>query len=236
MTLLHRLRMRARRLGWDVSRVATHGPADLITRRGVDLVFDVGANHGQYAQMLREQGYGGAIHSFEPLPAAFDALREAAARDGMWTAHNVALAAHDGTARINVAGNHGVSSSMLPMLPRHLEAAPGSEYVEQVEVVQRTLDSIWADVVTPPARPFLKLDVQGLEGAVLDGAKRSVSELVGMQIELSLVPLYDGAAGYREILDRVEGLGMRLVDLVPGFRDQSNGELLQVDAVFIRPS
>ena len=41
----------------------------------VDCVFDVGANNGQYAQILRKHAdYQGRIISFEPIPSAADPL------------------------------------------------------------------------------------------------------------------------------------------------------------------
>ncbi len=83
--------------------------------------------------------------------------------------------------------------------------------------------------------PFLKLDVQGLEGAVLDGAANRLYALAGLQIEISLVPLYDGALTLREMLDRTEALGMTLVYVEPGFTDPGTDEMLQMEGVFLRP-
>src|SRR5581483_618078 len=51
----------------------------LLARHRIDLVFDVGANRGQFAQALRRLGYRGEIVSFEPLAAHGEALRAAAA-------------------------------------------------------------------------------------------------------------------------------------------------------------
>jgi hypothetical protein len=59
--------------------------------------------------------------------------------------------------------------------------------------------------------------------------------VVGLQVEISLVPLFGGALSLRETLDRVEGLGMHLVHVEPGFADPRTGELLQMDGVFLRP-
>jgi len=72
---------------------------------------------------------------------------------------------------------------------------------------------------------------------VLDGASGlfADSAVVGLQLELSLVPLYGGAMTYREAMDRAEGLGMVLMGLDPVFADPNSGRLLQADAVYFAP-
>ena len=55
---------------------------------------------------------------------------------------------------------------------------------------------------------------------------------MGLQIELSLVPLYAGAITYMEGLERAERAGMSLMGILPGFSDPRSGRLLQADAVF----
>src|SRR5687767_12447049 len=90
-----------RRGGYDVSRFQprTHPVAkkfDLMRRLGIDLVLDVGANTGQFAGELREQGFQGRIISFEPIPAVYRDLERNAAADPLWTAKNFALGNEDG--------------------------------------------------------------------------------------------------------------------------------------------
>ncbi len=52
-----------------------------LTHHGVNLVFDVGANEGQFAQRLRESGYSGRIVSFEPIAGVWEKLKRASEND-----------------------------------------------------------------------------------------------------------------------------------------------------------
>lgn len=239
MTVLHSLRRLALRMGLDVQRARETSEARIagfLRKRGVTVVLDVGANTGQYGRELRRFGYAGRLHSFEPLPDSHRSLEQAASRDPDWSARRLALGPADGTVSLNVAGNvAAASSSVLPMLPRHLRAQPDAAYARTVEVPMRRLDSIWEELVPPDAVSFIKLDVQGFEAAVLEGAEESVRRALGLQLEISLTPLYEGAGSMRELIDLIDDLGMRMVYAVPGFADPETGELLQLDGVFFRP-
>jgi len=120
------------------------------------------------------------------------------------------------------------------MLPAHLEAVPHSAYVRNEEIELHRLDDVFADVVRPGERVFLKLDVQGLESRVLDGAEGSLPKIRGLQMEMSIIPLYDGEMLFPEAVERVHGYGMSLCVLEPGFTDEVTGRMLQVDGVFFR--
>src|SRR5262249_25228525 len=92
------------------------------------LVLDVGANEGQYALFLRRMGYSGQIISYDPLSFAYEKLRAIAAPDPNWrVGPGVGCGAIDSKWVINVAGNPA-SSSLLPMLAAHVDAAPASAY------------------------------------------------------------------------------------------------------------
>ena len=139
---------------------------------------------------------------------------------------------------MHVAGNAGASSSVLPMLDTHLTAAPGAAYVADETVPLHRLDEILPSLVPLTGRRcFLKMDVQGFERAVLDGAAGVLSgdSVLGVQAEMSLVPLYEGAMLWRETVDRMATEGFDLASLVPGFSDPASGRLLQADGVFVRP-
>ena len=211
-----------------------YGLVRFIESLGVELVLDVGANQGQYASDLRMLGFEGRIVSFEPIRECYDLLATVAARDPGWDVRHTALGATPGTAQINVAANGGASSSLLPMMTRHRLAAPEATYVrtESVEV-QRLDDAVTGLPVG--TRAFLKIDTQGFERAVLEGAPQLLSgPVVGVQLELSLVSLYEGAPIYDEMLSFMAERGFRLAWLEPGFADPESGEMLQFDAAFVK--
>lgn len=204
----------------------------LLEHHGITVVFDVGANDGGYAAELREFGYQGKIVSFEPLTDAFARLARRSARDPGWLVENLGLGDTAGTLRINVAGN-STSSSILPMLESHLAAAPSSGYTGEQDITVFRLDDCFETYATGE-KPFLKIDTQGFERQVLDGAIDSIQRIHGVQLEMSLVPLYAGTMLLNDSLDRMSTAGFELVSLEPGFTDLSTGRLLQADGIFMR--
>lgn len=240
MSIKRELRKLFWKAGYDVSRFSPGSHP--VARRGallrlyrIDTVLDVGANSGQYARQLRgELGYAGRILSFEPLSSAFELLEASARRDPKWEVFNLALDDTDQRQEINVAGN-SYSSSLLDMLPAHLKSAPTSGYVGTEAVEVRRLDSCFSDLCGSSDRIYLKIDTQGFESRVLKGAEESLSRIDTVQMEMSLVPLYDGEILLPDMCLLMRERGYDLVALEPGFSDATHGQLLQADGVFHRP-
>jgi FkbM family methyltransferase len=197
-------------------------------------VLDVGANIGQYAMGLRKLGYRGTIVSFEAIPGVHARLQENAARDRRWiVAPCAALGREDGEVEINIAANL-VSSSILPMHATHLEAAPESAYVGRDRVRMARLDELAPSLVPPDGDLMLKIDTQGYEREVLEGATGLLGRIVALQLELSLVRLYDNAPALGEMVTFVERLGFEMFNIAPGFKNARTGRLLQADGFFVR--
>lgn len=238
VTILHGIRRLTQRFGLDVTRYpqSTLGyqANQLLPQHRVDVVLDVGANDGGYATMLRHSGYRGRVVSFEPLREPFRRLQMKSTDDQLWMAVPWAIGDAESMVDINVAGNAEASSSVLQMLPRHAEAAPDSQYVGIENVRQRRLDVVWPDLVPAGERVFLKVDVQGAEKNVLLGAGEMISRCVGVQMEVSFSPLYEGGMLYREAMDLLEGFGFSLMYVVPGFTDPRTGRMYQCDVVCFR--
>jgi len=238
MSLKSLARFSLRRFGFDIHRYSpTTGTSPLncsLQRFGIDFVLDVGANQGQFASEIRRCGYAGNIVSFEPLSDAHEKLMHASSTDDNWEVFpRCAVGDRNGEVEINIAGN-SLSSSILPMLESHRVAAPDSIYLGRETAPINSLDSVVMPYLKKSKAPFLKIDTQGFEWQVLDGARNSLSRLRGILIELSLVPLYEGQHMWLEIVARLEAEGFILWTFEPVFSDPRDGRTLQVDGVFYR--
>lgn len=201
----------------------------------INLVFDIGANTGQFARDIRQAGYHERIVSFEPLRSARAKLLIAAKQDSAWNVHDqAALGDSAGEALIHVAAN-SVSSSVLPMLESHVSAAPESVYVGIERVPIQRLDDIASYYLSPASSNlFIKIDAQGFEWQILDGAPDALRHARGLLCELSLVPLYEGQRLWREMVDRLHDEGFGLWAVQRGFTDSATGQSLQMDGIFLR--
>lgn len=221
----------ARRLGYIPTEWSRR--ARLISHLGATLVLDVGAHLGDWSYQLRRAGYEGRIVSFEPLAAGYARLEAAAASDPNWVCRRIAVGDRDGTVEMNVSENPQ-SSSLLSISERHRRSAPESAYVSRERVPMTRLDTIWDELATSSDRVFIKLDVQGFELHALRGAEASLASVVGMHVELSLVPLYEDGPLYLEVVENLRDRGFRLAGVDPVLEDAETGELLQMDGIFVR--
>jgi FkbM family methyltransferase len=225
------------RSGYEIMTVGrAHGypnrVASILGEQQINMILDVGANMGQFAEWIRKVGYAGAIVSFEPLANAHRELCRAAQLDKNWNVAPVmALGCERGEATIHVSRN-GVSSSLLAMDTAHKQAAPDSNYIRTERVALNRLDDVCSP--SPADRLLLKIDVQGNEKSVLEGAASVLSFCRAIIIEMSLVSLYEGQPLALELWEYLAALGFQAHYFNPGFRDPKSGRLLQMDGLFAR--
>ena len=207
----------------------------LLGHLDIDCVLDVGANVGQYHDFLRERVlYDGPIISFEPVSRHVEHLRERARTDSNWHIEGYALGAKDTTMPINVMVSDQFSSFLQPDNSR-VQAYDGlntTSYVENVTV--RTLD-----VVMPVLqerlgfeRPYLKLDTQGFDIEVLQGARESLGGVRALQTEASVIGIYEGMPDYMQTIRYLDQRGFDITGFYPVSRDASL-RLVEFDCVMI---
>ena len=202
--------------------------------RGLDVkvVLDIGANAGQWALELRESGYSGRIISFEPAPGPFRELEAMAKSDRRHTCVQVGLGGSDGEAQLLVTRASESSSFRDPVGNSGSSRHTGIE--ERVTVPVRCLDSLLPSLTTDTGRFYVKIDTQGFEREVLAGAKEALSRADAVELEMSLVELYDGQALLPELWEVLTQAGFRPAWLERGYRDIDDIWLLQVDGLFVR--
>ena len=231
------LKKLANRFGYDLLHLPTdplvRRRLDLLKKHRINLIFDVGANTGQFALNMRKLGYKGQIVSFEPLPDAFKQLAQNAEKDSLWDIHNTAIGNQTGKITIHVAQN-SYSSSILDILPAHVESAPDSVYTGTVDVPITTIDSVIDQYYQPGKKLYIKIDTQGYERQVLEGCKKSFQKITGFQMELSLVPLYAGETLMQEMIEILKDKGYVLQLIESGHLNYTTGEILQVEGYFFK--
>ena len=227
-----------RRLGYDVRQFnALNTPLArrllLLDHYDIDLIIDVGANTGRYARDMRRNGYRHRIVSFEPLSSAYEELARQAQQDPLWHAENVALGDREGHATINVARNTECSS-LMDVTARFTASTPNATFVDTEDITIRTLDAVFQDVYREGERAYLKIDTQGYEKRVLEGASHALAHILGVQMELSLVRLYDEETLFADMLTYMADRGFTLMSIEPVNASGATGQLLQVDGLFFR--
>jgi hypothetical protein len=134
---------------------------------------------------------------------------------------------------ITIAGN-SYSSSVLEMLDRHIDAAPDSAPVGRITVQQQPLDALFANMLTQSRRILLKIDTQGYEYPILEGAPGCLAEATLVLLELSLQPLYRDQVLWLDMLSHMRRWNFEPWALWPEFCDPNTGQLLQVNGIFAR--
>lgn len=218
---------------YDFKRDSAAVKMKFLASMGINLLFDVGANEGQYAAHMRSLGYAGRIVSFEPLSSAYRKLKARTVTDPGWKTVHCALGSCDGTSEINISKNSW-SSSLLDILPAHVESAPESAYRGKEKITVRSLDSIIDEFYQPEDRLFIKIDTQGFSMKVLQGAEKSIDRIMGIHLEMSLVPLYRDEPLLGELATFLHVKGYSLVNIEPEYYNKETGQQLQVNGLFVR--
>jgi FkbM family methyltransferase len=200
----------------------------------IDTILDIGANEGQFGKNIRDNNYKGKIISFEPLTSARKKLIHLANQDSRWVIYKqCALGNTNGEIKINISKN-SVSSSILKMTKEHSSAEKESIYIDSESVPIIKLDNLDSSLIDLSLNLFIKIDTQGYEKEILEGADLTLKKAKGILCELSLVPLYEGQLLWRDIVDKLDKKGFDLWAIQKGFTNPKTGQTLQVDGIFLR--
>jgi FkbM family methyltransferase len=211
---------------------------ELLNHLEIDCVLDVGANVGQYHDFLRNKVlFEGPIVSFEPVSRHVALMKQRAHEDPHWDIEPYALGAKEGSLDINVMVSDQFSSFLEPDNSR-IHEFEGLNVPSRTETVAvKTVDAMLPELRQRLGfkRPYLKLDTQGFDIEVLEGARQSLPGIPALQSEASVIGIYKGMPGYVETIRYLGDKGFDITGLYPVSRDRSM-RLIEFDCVMINRS
>jgi FkbM family methyltransferase len=201
-------------------------------RDDLRVVVDVGANRGDWAAAILRLSQPEAVFAFEPNPAVFELLQ---ARLGPLGVHCVqaAVGARSGTATLHVEAQTELSSlRALSARGRRIHGVEAAA-TRQVEVPVVALDEELAGV---DPISLLKLDVQGYEDQVIQGARRVLARTSCLVTEVMYErDYYAGASPCLELARLIEDVSPLRLSCVSSPALAPDGLGAWADAVFVNP-
>lgn len=162
-------------------------------------VYDVGAFEGAVTLFLsRAVGDSGHVVAFEPNPTNAARLRENVAINRLENVEirQVAIGKEAGTATLAFTPREGGCGTLTPADDRQ----------RAIDVSVETLDRLVGDGLPPPS--FMKIDVEGLECDLLEGARATLVEHAPrLMIELHGYELADRRANAERVLGILSAFG-----------------------------
>jgi FkbM family methyltransferase len=197
------------------------------------VIFDVGANAGQFAIAATTIWPSARILSYEPQNTVFGLLEAKAKEYPRIEPRNMALGAKADTEGLMHITNQPASSSMLPLGEGHKQAEPG---VSEVGVEHVQVSTLEDEIVKVAANgsALLKMDVQGYEQNVLIGARDKLRFFNWIVFETSCFPLYKGETTFAEISDWLRTAGFSFYAPIDIHFADPAGRVRQFEALFYK--
>lgn len=136
------------------------------------LIFDVGANVGDYSALIRKFHPQALLHCFEPNPVTFSKLKKNLGTEKFL--NNVGVSEHSGELELFFQKDN--ETSVQASLDKEiLKNISGSANITSVKVQVVTLDE-YCTANAISKIDFLKIDTEGFELEALKGAAKLISE------------------------------------------------------------
>jgi FkbM family methyltransferase len=165
---------------------------------------------------------------FEPQ-SVFDGPIEEICRRHNAVRHRVALSDHAGAAMLSVPTAVPTGASLMP---RVASSGNGSKLpdVEEIEVTLARLD----DLNSYEAPYLLKIDAEGAERTILEGAPRTLEGVELLIVEAGILPRHEGGASFAELVMSLDERGFRVLDIPSMSQSATGGILVYLDVAFVR--
>lgn len=199
----------------------------------IETIVDVGAHVGGFAMRQRALGFTGRLISFEPSVLSYAKLAQAASDDPRWETSELALGSSDRFADLLVfSGTSQFNSFKLPNSHGHDYSRVLHQHETQRGTRVRRLDTLLPELEVDASTTLLKVDTQGGDVEVLDGAGTLASDFPGVLMELAVEPIYEGAPRIEEGVSFMRDLGFELTGAFPVHRYGDGVRVIEFDCTF----
>jgi FkbM family methyltransferase len=194
-----------------------------------EFILDVGASTGYWSHIASQVFPDCRYYLFEPLLERYKKMQgDIYRRHPEFVLSAVAAGNFSGEIELNVSDDLYGSSVF------ENEVALAHREWQKVRVPVKPLDEAISNP-GPAGRGILKIDVQFSEHLVLEGAKKLLSQVDVIFIELSLGRFARQSKTFIEMINEIDRLGFVYFDYAGSWRNPKTGQLFQQDAVFARP-
>lgn len=159
-------------------------------------VFDIGANAGYYTLLFsRQVGENGQVFAFEPFPQNTHNLLRHLRMNGLGNATLIttAIADRNGISSFRIAPHNAMGALTTQETPLHVPTLTLDQFISEGR---------------HPIPELIKMDVEGAEGQVLEGARSTLAA----RKTVWFIALHNPEA-QRHCFDILVGYGYRLLDL-----------------------
>lgn len=199
----------------------------------IKTIVDVGANLGEWSIGMARLTSAEKILAYEPLPLVFKELQSNSHKFPQIQCINSAVGNSNTPVEINFYDTHQLSSILdLSDVARQVHGME-QDKGRKVTVQQHTLDQDLADF---DEISVLKLDVQGYEPQVIEGAQATLQKTKILMTEVTYTPYYGGDLQFAEFDQLLNASSpLRLWSLSEPHQAES-GRAMWADAVYVHES
>lgn len=196
----------------------------IIRNRNIELIYDIGANEGQYGMMLINIGYKNQIYSFEPLKNEWNSLKKISLKYSNWHVEPRTALTNNDKSEIDFyyTSNSQSSSAVKPLKNNFFNIE------KKVKVPSKNINSIFKK---NSKNSILKLDIQGYELELIKGINFDTHRPKIIQVELSVNSIYETGNTFFETVNFLKSRSYKLIGLFQGFSDH-DGKIIEIECFF----
>ncbi len=214
-------------LGYEIKKKKTN----FFLKNKIDLIIDVGAHKGEFAIETLKENFKGTIISFEPQPQIYKTLLENSRKYNNWHIHErCGIGKKNKNLNLNIM-NESTCSSFFAPTKNLLTIDPNTKIVKKEKTKILSLNNLFLKNYKIKKNTFLKIDTQGYDKFVLDGASKILKKILYVQMELAIEPLYKSEVNYERMIKYMKKRGFIIWNL-GGVIENLKGKSMSFDIIF----